>query len=76
MRTGRQMPEVGRMTDSDGEPLIFEVYDSGDVMITDGTASRAYLVTEAKQEEFAQLYVAACHQGAVARAAMPGQVSG
>jgi hypothetical protein len=61
------------MTDSDGGLLIFEVYDSGDVMITDGTASRAYLATEARQEEFARLYAAARRQVAVIRGQAPAE---
>jgi len=65
--------EVRRVTDDDGDSIGVAQSD-GQVYLSIG--GRAVRLDAAQQEEFAQLYVAACHEAkAVARACTPGQVS-
>jgi hypothetical protein len=67
--------KVGTVSDIDGDAIA--IGTTGNLVIL-GVGGEVHL-DAAQQEEFAQLYVAACHQAKAnaeaARAAMPGQVT-
>jgi hypothetical protein len=56
----REVPIVGTMTDSTGDEVRFGLL--GDIVIIGCDNSPIILGEVAKQEEFAQLYIAACNQ--------------
>lgn len=49
------MPEIGRMTDADGELLIFGTYPDGSAGASDGQVQRFRLDTPEQRDTFAQL---------------------
>lgn len=69
MSSDSRWNEPDEMQDETGDGIAFRIAN-GDVYIafSSGGPSMAVVLGPQKQEEFAQLYVAACH-----RAAMPGQ---
>lgn len=76
------MSEPNEMTDETGDGIAVRV-SGHDVYIAfhGGVRGMAVVLGPEKQEEFAQLYAAACHQAkahaeAVARATLPGVTSG
>lgn len=55
------MSEVRRVTDDDGDAIRVS-HDGGQVYLS--IADRAVRLGPAQQEEFAQVYVAKCHEAA------------